>query len=59
MTPSSLREAASLAIWGEAPTPIVEHANQDSTSASDQPIDHHDRPPDPWQENALTPGLAP
>jgi hypothetical protein len=61
MTPSALRDAASLAIWGEAPTPIVEHAKQDGSAFSgDQPVGLDDgRPLDPWHEAASVSRPAP
>ncbi len=61
MTPSSLREAASLAIWGEAPTPIVDTAKQDGSAFSgDQPVGLDDnQPPDPWHEAASVSRPAP
>ena len=61
MTPSALREAASLAIWGEAPTPIVEHAKQDGSAFSgDQSVGLDDgRPLDPWHEAASVSRPAP
>ncbi len=56
---SSLREAASLAIWGEPPEP-TDRAAHPLSSAGESPNDHHDdRVSDPWQEAALSPEGAP
>ncbi|MEU4295220.1 DUF222 domain-containing protein, partial [Kribbella sp. NPDC026596] len=60
ITPSALREAASLAIWGEPPTPTPEPVASDTTPLPDDPPDdHHDRVADPWQESITTSGPAP
>jgi hypothetical protein len=52
--PLSVREAVSLAIWGEAPAPLGEQADSDGkASIGDQPGDLQDvRPADPWRDGA-------
>ena len=59
MSPSSLREAASLAVWGEAPTSGAEQANQGGSAmlgdqAGEQPGDLSDEgAADLWCEEAV------
>ncbi|MEU4287782.1 DUF222 domain-containing protein [Kribbella sp. NPDC026596] len=59
MSPCSLREAASLAIWGEAPTPEAEQASQGGSAmlgdqAGEQPGDLSDEgAADLWCEEAV------
>ncbi|WP_329475607.1 DUF222 domain-containing protein [Kribbella sp. NBC_01484] len=50
----SVREAVSLAIWGEVPTPLGEPADSDGRGlVGDQPSDLEDgRPTDPWRDGA-------
>nr|WP_329482014.1 DUF222 domain-containing protein [Kribbella sp. NBC_01484] len=56
---SSLREAASLAIWGEAPEP-TDRPVHPASSTGDHPNDHHDDlVSDPWQEAALSAKVVP
>ena len=52
--PLSVREAVSLAIWGEVPTPLGEPADSDGRGVvGDQPSDLEDgRPTDPWRDGA-------